>query len=237
MPLRSNTMIPIPVKIGLLFWTVFMSFSLLSASHVFSYDCHAPSPSFSGSNTPYDALNVRDLTQTEQNMLAALFRSLTGRWEGDGDGVQCRGSVDSPSPEHHRFSTQAEGKADYHGNLALKTKVRSITDKTHQTEVIRFFLVDNKLRFDNDASAGDVQLIELAQDKVKFLQRGRGGPGTLHREVFIALIATSNTFILEKTIYSQGQLTFGRVLRFKQCSVTFRGSFAVSNAPLFFSFF
>jgi hypothetical protein len=209
-------MIPISTKIGWFFWAVFSGFLLLATSHVFAYDCYSPSPSFLGGSTPYDKLNVRDLTQPEQNMLAALFKSLTGRWEGSGDGVQCRGRVDSPSPEPLLFSIQAEGKADHHGNLALKTKVRSIADKTHQIEVISFFLVDDKLRFDNEASAGDVEIIEIAQNRVKFLQRGRGGPGTVHREVFISMITTSNTFIIEKKVYTQGRFTFGRVLRFKR---------------------
>jgi hypothetical protein len=216
MPTRSCIRIPIPARPGPLFWAVLIGFSLISACQVFSYDCFAPSPSFSGDQTPYDKLNVRDLTQSEQSMLATLFKSLTGRWQGDGDGVQCRGSVDSPSIEHFLYSIQAEGKADYYGNLELKTKIHSITDKTNQTELIRFFLIDNKLRFDNDASAGDVELIELAKNKVKFLQRGRGGPGTLHREVFISLIAAMDTFTIEKKLYTQGHFTFGRVLHFKR---------------------
>jgi hypothetical protein len=216
MTLKRHTPIPIPAKRGLLFSAVYLSFTLIAASQVFAYDCFATSPSFLGGNTPYDKLDVRDLTQPEQNMLARLFKSLTGRWEGDGDGVRCRGNSDSPTVENLLFSLEAEGKADYRGNLDLRTKVRSIVDKTHQTEYIRFFLVDNRLRFDDEASAGDVELIELAKDRVKFLQRFRRGPGTVHREVFISLIAKSNTFIIEKKIYTQGQFTFGRVLRFRR---------------------
>jgi hypothetical protein len=216
MPIRFCSPIPMPAKTGLLCWAVYIGFSLIVASQVFSYDCYSLSPSFSGDQTPYDKLIVRDLTQPEQTMLETLFKSFAGRWEGDGDGAQCRGNADSPSLEHFLYSIQAEGKADYHGNLSLRTKVRSIADKTNQTEVIRFFLVDNKLRFENDGSAGDVQLIEIAHNKVKFLQRGRGGPGTLHREVYISLIAVGNAFTLEKMLYTQGRFTFGRVLHFKR---------------------
>ena len=216
MPLRRHTTIPIPAKMSLIVSAVVLCLSLIAVSQAFSYDCYATSPSFLGGNTPYDKVNVRDLTQSEQNMLATLFKSLTGRWEGDGDGVQCRGNVESPSIENLLFSLHAEGKADIHGNLALRTKVRSIYDKIHHNELIRFFLVDNRLRFDDEASAGDVELIELAKDRVKFLQRFRGGPGTVHREVFISLITARDTFIIEKTIYTQGHFTFGRVLHFKR---------------------
>jgi hypothetical protein len=212
-PARHTT---IPAKMIFIFSAVYLSFAFIPASQAFSYDCFATSPSFLGGNTPYDKLNVRDLTQPEQDMLATLFKSLTGSWEGDGDGVQCRGSVASPSIRNLLFSLEAEGKADYRGNLALRAKVRSILDKTHHYEYIRFFLVDNRLRFDDEASAGDVELIELAKDRVKFLQRVRGGPGSVLREVFISLIAARSTFIIEKTIFTQGQFTFGRVLRFRR---------------------
>jgi hypothetical protein len=216
MVLKRHTRTPLSANTGVLFSAVCLCLTLVAASQALSYDCFATSPSFLGGNTAYDALNVRDLTQTEQNMLATLFKSLTGRWEGDGDGVLCGGNVDSPTIENRLFSLQAEGKADYRGSLALRMKVRSISDKTHQIELARFFLVDNKLRFDHEASAGDVEFINLAKDRVKFLQRFRGGPGTVHREVFISLIAAKSTFIIEKTIYTQGQFTFGRVLRFKR---------------------
>lgn len=216
MPTTSRDLIPIPAKTGPLFWAVLTGFLLISASLAFSSDCYAPSPSFSGNHTPYDKLNVRDLTQSEQTMLETLFKSLKGRWKGNGDGLQCRGNIDSPSPQHSLFSIQAEGKVDYDGNLALKIKLHSTTDESNRTKMIRFFLIDNKLRFESHGRAGDVELIELAKNKVEFLQRGRGGPGTLHREIFISLIAARNGFTFEKKLYTQGQFTFGRVLHFKR---------------------
>ncbi len=216
MTLRRHTTIPIPAKLGLIVLAVYLSFSSIAAPRALAYDCFAPSPSFLGGNTPYDKLNVRDLTQPEQNMLATLFKSLSGSWEGDGEGVRCRGNPDSPTIENLLISLKAEGKTDFKGNLALRTRVRSITDKTHHIERIRFFLVDHKLRFGHEAGTGDVELIELAEDRVKFLQRFRGGPGTVHREIFTALIAAKSTFTIEETIYTQGQFTFGRLLRFKR---------------------
>lgn len=195
------------IAAGLLF------FSSIAVPHGFSYDCFSLSPSFSGDQTPYDEINSRKLTRSEQKMLSTLFKSLKGRWQGDAEEIQCIGRADTHSMERFILSITAEGKTDHRGNLKLKVKLRSKTEKTNQTKMFAFDITDNKLRFDH----GDVELIEVAENRVRFLYRWRGGGTTgQNRETFIALIAEKNAFSIERRVYSSGKFTFNRILYFRR---------------------
>jgi hypothetical protein len=200
----------------LVLMTVLIFFSSTAGSHAFADECYSPSPSYLGDKTPFDPITIRELSRSEQHMLSALFKSLQGRWKGNGEGLQCRGNVESYRLERFLYDVDAEGNASHRGRLRLRTRLYSKTENTNQSEAISFYLVDNKLRFNNEAGVGDVELIELSENRLRFLQRGRGGPGTLNREVFIDLIVDRKAFTVTRRVYSQGRFTFARTLHFRR---------------------
>ena len=196
--------------------TALIFFSSVAGSHAFAEQCYSPSPSYKGEKTPFDPITIRELSRSEQQMLSALFKSLKGRWKGNGEGIQCRGNVGSHSLERFLYDLDAEGNTSQRGRLRLRTRLYSKTEKTNQSEEISFYLIDNKLRFNDEAGAGDVELLELSKSRIRFLQRGRGGPATLNREVFITLLVDRKAFTFERRVYSQGRFTFARKLHFRR---------------------
>lgn len=81
---------------------------------------------------------------------------------------------------------------------------------------MRLYLVDKKLRLDDTGGAGDVELIEVSKNRVMFLKRTGGGPGTLKREFFISLVNGDNAFTIEKQVYTQGRFTLSRVRHYRK---------------------
>ena len=115
--------------------------------------------------------------------------------------------------ERFILSITAEGKTDHRGSLKLKVKLRSKTEKTNQVKTFAFNITDNKLRFDD----GDVEIIAVAENSVRFLYRWRGGGvNGQNRETFIALNAEKKAFSIERMVYSTGKFTFARVLHFRR---------------------
>jgi hypothetical protein len=153
MPTSPTVVMRPSLKKRLLFLGGFLFILSIAAPHVFSYDCFSPSPSFSGDKTPYDDINVRELTRSEQKMLSTLFKPLKGRWRGDAEEVQCMGSEDAPTVQHFNLSIDAEGKTDRRGGLTLRVKLRSKTQKTNWVQTFAFDIIDDKLQFDH----GDVE--------------------------------------------------------------------------------
>ncbi len=203
-------------KSKLVLMTILVCFSSAAGSHAFAEECYSLSPSYRGGQTPFDPITVRELSRSEQQMLSALYKLMHGRWKGNGEEIQCWGNVESHRLERFLYDLDAEGSHGLRGRLRLRIRLYSKTEKTNQPEEISFYIIDNKLRFNHEDGAGDVELIELTKNRVRFLQRGRSGPATLHREVFIDLTADSQAFTLERRVYTQGRFTFGRKLHFRR---------------------
>jgi hypothetical protein len=203
-------------KSRLALMTGLIFFSFAAGMQAAAEECYSPSPSYMGGQTPFDPIKIRELSRSEQQMLSALFYSMHGRWKGNGEEIQCWGNLESHRLERVLYDLDAEGSRSLRERLRLRIRLYSKTEKTNQPLEISFYLIDNLLRFNEEDGVGDVELIELSQNRVRFLQRGRSGPATLHREVFIDLTADRKSFTFKRRVYTQGRFTFARKLHFRR---------------------
>jgi len=141
----------------------FFLISSLTLHYTYANDCVSRSPSYANKKTPNDKLKVRDLTDTEQDLLRNMFQSLSGRWEGNANDTECKGRTGERYKETSTFTIKAEVKTDRNGDLRLESVLYSEEQHTRHSEIIEFFLTDNKLRFDNDSGAGDVEIIDISK--------------------------------------------------------------------------
>ncbi|MCP4749094.1 MAG: hypothetical protein GY874_23610 [Desulfobacteraceae bacterium] len=176
------------------------------AQECYVQNCYVPSPSYADGKSPFDKINVRDLTNTEEEILIENFKSLSAYWKGEAIEEQCKGSVESPYRERNLYSIKAKAETDRFGNVKLKSTFRSDEKNTTHSEIIRLYLVDNKFRFNDDTGYGDVELIEITKSKVRFLKRYVDR--FLRREYFVTLSFESNSFSIDTTIYVQGKYSF-----------------------------
>lgn len=194
--------------------------ALIVASNVSAQDCFADSPSLADGQSPSDPIIVRELSRSEHDHLERLFKSLSGKWEGRAEDMECKGGIDSPSINRTSYTIKAQAKTNRNGDIRLETELFSEERRTSHTEVTEFYLSDQKLRHEMDSGGGDVQLIEITKDRVKFLKRGNfsGGwyGGNTKREIFVSLSVGRNSFSIESRFYIQGRFTLHRVRHFKR---------------------
>ena len=145
MPTRIFKPNPTPGLFTVVWLTVLAVYLLTTGGYALADVCFAPSPSYAGGHTPFEAITVRDLTRAEQKMLTTLFKSLKGRWKGDAEDVQCSGREDSPFMERLTLSIDAEVKTNHRGDLKLRAKLRSNTEKTNFVENFDFAISDDQL--------------------------------------------------------------------------------------------
>lgn len=176
-------------------------------------ECYSPSPSFADNRTPFDEMMVRPLTPSEKKAVLALFASLSGRWAGHEETLTCIGREGAYTVEERVSTVTAEVQTDRRTSLSLLLKMRDNVRRTNTSQRIRLFVDDRHLRYGATGAEGDVELVEVAAEGVSFLQRRRGGPGTINHETFIVLEAGKGRLCLEKTVYTQGKFTAHSMLR------------------------
>lgn len=186
-----------------LFLVIHLLILSVAVSNLYSQDCYAPSPSYANGKSPFDWITVRNLTESEQRLVIEQFQSLSGTWEGEAMDEECKGGEESPVKKHNAYSIRGKVKVDRYGNLKLNTVLFSKAANTKHYEKFSIYLVDKKLRIDDDSGAGDVELINVTKNKIKFLKRYISG--SLKREHFISINISEKSFAIEKLIYVQGR--------------------------------
>jgi len=186
----------------------------MAVSNLYSQDCYALSPSQANGKSPFDWITVRNLTESEQRLLIEQFQSLSGIWEGEAIDEECKGGEESPVKKRNSYSIRGKVKVDRYGNLKLNAVLFSKAENTKHYEMFSIYLVDKKLRVDDDSGAGDVELINVTKNQIRFLKRYISD--SLKREHFISINISEKSFAIEKLIYVQGRYLIFRSRLFKQ---------------------
>jgi hypothetical protein len=173
--------------------------------------CLAPSPTKLAGKDPFGPMTVRDLSDQEEQLLKTLFRSLSGTWIGTAESLLCRG-IDNPSDKEIKKSTlRLAVESDHFGTTTtFLAHFYESQERVRHFETIRFFLKEHRLRVDSESGAGDIELIEITESRIRFLHRrihaaARGA--AVRKEFFINLAIDGHKCNYERLIYTQGRLT------------------------------
>jgi hypothetical protein len=200
-----------PKYAGLLPWMALLCVLLNPGAVARGSECLQESPTVKAGQNPYDPIHVRELTATEYKMIRTLFQSLDKEWQGTAHKLFCRSASNPADREISDYTLRANVTVDYFGNLALEMELHSPQQHTSQQESMSFYLSEQWLRFNSDAGAGDVELIEVGTRHIAFLYRqllpAGGGKGSVRKESFVSLTAGGGTFSINRQIYSQGRLS------------------------------
>jgi hypothetical protein len=166
-------------------------------------ECLSPGPG--GEAAP------RDLVDRERRDLRTLFDTLDGEWNGGGEGFFCRegGGADR---EDVRYVVEAEGEVDSSGDLTIGADLYPEDRSVRQTETLRLYLREGRLRAGDLSGAGDVEPVEATYRRLVYRQTYRQQAATgggLVKDVHTVIEATYHGFRFERRIYTQGRLTAG----------------------------
>jgi hypothetical protein len=182
--------------------------------------CLEPSPSARGGSDPYGPLTVRDLTGSELEQTRALLQSLRGDWVGRGDALRCTSLENPLDHEQTRYTLRARATTDHYGNLAVTVDLYDLDQKVSHQEIFRLYLVDRRLRYEDNGGAGDIELKELAAHRIHFLWRvvipAGATPGSTRKEYDISLSGGSEAFSIVRRIYTQAEFSSRSRWQFKR---------------------
>jgi hypothetical protein len=193
---------------------------LPAASPLGSDTCLEPSPSAKAGSDPYGPLTVRDLTRSELEQTKALLQSLRGDWIGKGDALRCKSLEDPLDHERARYTLRGRGNTDHFGNLVVTAELYDIDQKISHQEIFRLYLMNRRLRHEDNGGAGDVELKLLDAHQIQFRWRvvipaGRT-PGSTRKEYDITLTGDSEAFSIVRIIYTQAKLSSRSTWHFKR---------------------
>lgn len=191
----------------------------LAAHGVSAESCLSPSPTVQNGGDPYGPINVRELTQEEHGTLEGLFKSLAGQWQGTSDTFFCRSSGNPEDVELGHETLKARIDVDRNGNLFMDARFYSEDRRTSSLKQMWFYLKNRSLRYNNDNGTGDVELIEISENRLAFLFRRvlqHGYSGSSRQEYFLTLTKVMDGFRIEENLYVQGRLSSGYTWQFKR---------------------
>lgn len=185
-------------------------FLFLSAINAYAQDCFAPSPMIQDNDSMSPEIRSREISKSEYQKLASFFKYLDRDWAGIGKEVLCKGRKEEPYKEINDYTISAETTMNYQGQFTLKFKLYDSEKRTTSYKNYDLFLTEKSLRADSDSGAGDIELIEISENIVRYRQRSmHGGIHGVPRleEVFTTIQRTPNGFKLIKSFYHQGLLS------------------------------
>jgi hypothetical protein len=196
---------------------LFTAFLSLSAA-AFGAECLSLSPTLQAGKNPYVAIVVRELAPDEKEILGRVFGSLPGSWKGSAESFFCRSAENPEDVAKDVESGKVRISVDYDGNLVMTADFYSDRDRTGRQEQLNLFRNDNRLRFDHDTGAGDVELIEISDARIAFLYRRvlQMGRGSSRREHYFTLALDGGAITIDRKLYIQGKLSSGEVWRLKK---------------------
>ena len=116
----------------------------------------------------------------------------------------------------------AEAKMDRSNGFQLSTEFYSPKEHTHHQEVLRLYLNENYLRINYDSGIGDLELIDVSDDKIelRYLIRvqNRGNAGGIYNEYFYRIEKSPSGFTVHQDLYTQGRLSATYDWRFRRNS-------------------
>jgi hypothetical protein len=181
--------------------------------------CHDLSPTIKAGRKFTAPNAAKALTGAEYRQIKALLESLEGDWVGDATQATCR-SADSEDQEIEAFTIDAEAKMDRSGEFLLRGEFYSAKEHTHQQEALRLYLNERYLRINYDSGIGDLDLIDLSEDKIdlRYLIRvqNRGNAGGIYNEYFYRIEKSPSGFTVHQDIYTQGRLSAKYDWRFRR---------------------
>ena len=108
------------------------------------------------------------------------------------------------------YTVNADIGVNYYGDIKMVVNLHSAAQKTSFQELLSLFIRDAKLRLNNDSALGDVELIEIASDRIRFrkyiLKTMKEG-ASLRQEFFYTLaVEAKGRLRVETTVYFQARL-------------------------------
>jgi hypothetical protein len=172
--------------------------------------CHDLSPTIKAGRKFTSPNAAKALTGAQYRQIKALLESLEGDWVGDATQATCT-SADSNDQEIETFTIDAEAKMGWSSDFLLRAEFYSPKEHTHQQETLRLYLNERYLRINYDSGIGDLELIDVSEDKLewRYLIRvqNRGNAGGIYIEYFYRIAKSPGAFTVHKDIYTQGRLS------------------------------
>jgi hypothetical protein len=207
----------ISITVGSICMMLWISLGMASAGS--AAQCHDLSPTIKAGRKFTEPNAGKALTGMQYQQIKALFESLEGDWVGDATQITCD-SADSEDQEIDAFTIDAEAKMDRSGEFLLRGEFYSAKEHTHQQEALRLYLNERYLRINYDSGIGDLDLIDLSEDKIdlRYLIRvqNRGNAGGIYNEYFYRIEKSPSGFTVHQDIYTQGRLSAKYDWRFRR---------------------
>ncbi len=168
---------------------------------------------------PFDSnIHARDLTSTENDRLERLFESIEGKWQGEAEEFICHGKGRFEKISDH-FNLRAKVSVNSDGYIRLEADLRSSINRKSLTEIMSFYLIENRLRLDTDSSFGDIENLKVSENKFQFSTKrgfssGYMTAGQARREIFFIFTKASNSFTTEKRVYTNDKLNSIKTMHF-----------------------
>lgn len=182
-------------------------FLFFLAINAHAQDCFAPSPTTQDNGSMSSEIKSREISKSEYQELTSFFKYLNRDWAGIGKEVLCKGRKEEPYKEINDYNISAETTMNYQGKFTFKFNLYDSIKRTTSYKNYDLFLTEKFLRADSDSGAGDIELIEISENTIRYRQRSiHGGMRGVPRqeEVFTTIQRTPNGFKLIKIFYHQG---------------------------------
>jgi hypothetical protein len=102
----------------------------------------------------------------------------------------------------------------------LRGEFYSAKEHTHQQEALRLYLNERYLRINYDSGIGDLELIDVSEEKIdlRYLIRvqNRANAGGIYIEYFYRIEKSPSGFTVHQDIYTQGRLSAKYDWRFRR---------------------
>lgn len=177
-----------------------------------SQQCFDEAPSVVDGGDPYDAIEPTRLDSKGRRAIEKLFERLEGRWSGSSKGYFCRGRTGSARKEADDYRIEMNASRGSANAISLTSNLTSNDNTITRTEKLHLYLSENTLRADRDDPAGDVRILQMAQDGsvIVFLQKvisGSGSAGDLWvRETRHRIQVSATSLTIEYEVYFVGGL-------------------------------
>lgn len=174
-------------------------------------ECFAPSPSVMSGIDIYEPVRPRTVSTWEHQNLEQLFTHLDGEWRGGGEALVCEGKKGESLKENRiRYEVTAEGEISSSNFLTFEAALYDAKEGITRHERIRLLLESDRLRVSR-GGFGDIQLLKVSSRELVYLEKYRQqsitGTGGVMKEVLTIIKAGPFSFYLERSVFTQGELS------------------------------
>ena len=193
-----------------LFYSILLC-ACFNTKPLFAVDCFSESLNKIRGDDLWKDVQTRDLSKDEYSKIKNFFNSIKGNWVGEATSVFCKGKFDAPIEKVDIFTIKSKIDFESSEKLSIDSNFRSESQMTNRQEVLNLFLLKNRLRIRKNAPTGDIELIEISDDVLAFLEKnnstsfGRGG--VVVNEIVFRIEKQQNDLDFEFKFYSNGILS------------------------------